>query len=111
MKIKDVFNKENAAKVAGLVIPIICYSIINAFSDSGVTCKLGYDNRSRIGAYTYSDAIDAITCSDMMDTYKRDALKLIKQNKSSNFYKSVVSIISSTMMDTYKIDAIKDLVG
>lgn len=62
-----------------------------------------------VGDVNLSDAVDAIMNSDMFDSYKLDAVELLKTDGDSGYYKSVISAINSDMYDSYKIDVIKKL--
>lgn len=59
---------------------------------------------------TYSDAVDAITHSNILDSYKRDILGMIKPNKDSELYKAVIKIARSNMLDSYKRDTIRNII-
>lgn len=57
----------------------------------------------------YHDVIETIMSSCMLDTFKDDAISIIKKDESSSYYKSVISIVNSNMLDTFKLDAIKKI--
>jgi hypothetical protein len=55
----------------------------------------------------YHDAVKAIMNSDMWDSYKEDAMKLLKRDEDAAYYESAISIIESDSWDSYKIDMLK----
>ena len=57
----------------------------------------------------YSDAVQAIMNSAMLDSYKREIVGLLKQDGDSEYYRTVIMTISSDMLDSYKRDVIKEL--
>ena len=57
----------------------------------------------------YSDAVQAIMRSFMLDSYKKEMIGLLKQDGDSEYYRAVITTISSDMLDSYKRDVIKEL--
>ena len=57
----------------------------------------------------YSDAVDAIIESDMLDCYKRDALTMVKRNMDANYYKAVAAVANGDALDCYKVEMIQNL--
>ena len=60
---------------------------------------------------TYSGAVDAIMHSDMLGSYKREAVALLKPDAGAEVYKSVISIVKSDALGSYKVDMIERLFG
>ena len=58
---------------------------------------------------TYDGAIEAILNSDMMTSYKVDAVSLLKKDGEWGYYKAVVGVVQSDMLSSYKIDMIRSL--
>ena len=57
----------------------------------------------------YSGAIKAIMNSDMLDSYKKDAVEVIQKYQSEDYYKSVIEVVNSDMLDSYKLETIKKI--
>ena len=57
----------------------------------------------------YSGAVEAIMNSDMMSSYKQDAVQALKTNGSIDYYKAVIHIVYSSAMSSYKVNMIQDL--
>ena len=57
----------------------------------------------------YSDAVQAIMNSFMLDSYKKEMIRVLKQDGNSEYYRAVIMTISSDMLDSYKRDIIKEL--
>lgn len=57
----------------------------------------------------YSKAVEAIVESNMLDSYKRDVMEMLKRDGDSDYYKAVISIVNSDMLDSYKRDMIETM--
>lgn len=58
---------------------------------------------------SYSKAVKAIVDSDMLDSYKRDVMEILKRDGDSDYYKAVISIVNGSMLDSYKRDMVESL--
>ena len=56
---------------------------------------------------TYSDAIEAILNSAMLDSRKIEAIDIVKRDQDSEYYKFVIMAIKSDMLGSRKIETIK----
>lgn len=99
-------NKEHVVKVAKGLGKLIVYGAVCAL-------YLGHNNsKTEIyyhGPVGYSEVVQAIVESNMLDSYKREALELLSKDRDEVYYESMISVINSNMLDSYKIDAIKTL--
>ena len=57
----------------------------------------------------YSGAIKAIMCSDMMSSYKQDAIEAVLKDQDEVYYESVIEVVNSNMLSSYKIDTIRKI--
>lgn len=57
----------------------------------------------------YSGAIKAIMNSDMLGSYKKDAVDAVKKDQDADYYKSVIEVVNSNMLGSYKVETIKKL--
>lgn len=57
----------------------------------------------------YYEAVDSVMNSNMLDSYKRTVVEMIKPDGNSGYYKSVISVMESNMLDSYKRDTIEAL--
>lgn len=57
----------------------------------------------------YGKAIHAISNSDMLSSYKEEAIKYVPENKPDEFYQAVASIATSDMCSSSKVSAIKNM--
>ena len=57
----------------------------------------------------YSDAVDAILNSSMLDSSKRTVIGMLKHDEDLEYYKSVIMTINSNMFDSEKIRIIEKL--
>lgn len=55
----------------------------------------------------YSGAIKAIMNSDMLSSYKKDAISIIQKDKDASYYKSIIEVVNSDMLGSYILDTIK----
>lgn len=84
----------------------IAYGALLAFvGGTKITVKQTYS----VGPVGYYDAVNSIMESDMLDSYKREIVEMIKPDCDSEYYKTIVSVIKSDMLDSYKRDTIKTL--
>lgn len=59
---------------------------------------------------SYGDAIGVImNDSCMLDSYKNEAIAVLKKNADSEYYKAVVKIMKSNMLGSGKVTAITNL--
>ena len=65
-----------------------------------------YNSCNPVGYY---DAVNSIMESNMLDSYKREIVEMIKPDSNSDYYNSVISVLESNMLDSYKRDTIKTL--
>ena len=102
-------SKEQVGKIilgTGKVIlsGLSCLALIVPHVENSVNAVKGLTVKA-----DYSGAIKAIMNSDMLDSYKKDAVEVIQNNQSEEYYKSVIEIINSNMLDSYKLDTIKKI--
>jgi hypothetical protein len=58
----------------------------------------------------YGDAVSAIMNSDMLGSYKSEAVAMLEKCASSEYYKAVISIVENDdMLSSYKVKTIKSL--
>lgn len=56
---------------------------------------------------TYSDAVETILGSTMLDSRKIEAIDVVERDRDSEYYRSVIMTVKSSMLDSRKIEAIK----
>lgn len=84
------------------------YGLVTVLSYSSITDEILRKIRYA-GDIGYSDTVDAIMNSDMLGSYKREAVDTLLKDQDNEFYKAVVHIVNSDMMGSYKLDSIKRL--
>ena len=57
----------------------------------------------------YNGAIKTIVNSDMLGSYKKEAVDAVLKDKDSEYYKSVMSVVNSNVMGSYKVELIKKI--
>lgn len=57
----------------------------------------------------YSGAIKAIMSSDMMSSYKQDAIEAVLKDQDDVYYESIIEVVNSNMLSSYKIDTIRKI--
>lgn len=58
----------------------------------------------------YGKAVEAIVNSNMWDSYKREALGILKKDETSSYYAGVIAIVKNDdMWDSYKIRSIEQI--
>ena len=102
-------NKEQVGKIVmgtGKVIicGLSCLALIVPHVESGI----GAVKRLTVKA-DYSGAIKAIMNSDMLGSYKKDAVEAVQKDRDESYYKSVIEVVNSNMLGSYKVETIKNL--
>ena len=57
----------------------------------------------------YGGAINAIMNSDMLGSYKKDAVEVVQKNRDEDYYKAVIEVVNSNMLGSYKVEKIKKI--
>ena len=102
-------SKEQAGKIiAGtgkvLVYGLSCLALIAPHVENSVSAV------KRLTAKAdYSEAIKAIINSNMMSSYKQDAIEAVQKDRDADYYKSVIEVVNSNMLGSYKVETIKKI--
>lgn len=103
------FDKEQVGKIIVgtgkvLVCGLSCLALIVPHVENSI------DAVKRLTAKAdYSGAIQAIMSSDMMSSYKKEAVEVIQKDRDADYYKSVIEVINSNMLSSYKIETLKKI--
>lgn len=102
-------NKDQVGRViagAGKVIicGLSCLALIAPHVENGVDAV----KRLTVKA-DYSGAIKAIMNSDMLGSYKKDAVEAVQKDRDEDYYKSVIEVVNSNMLGSYKVETIKKI--
>lgn len=102
-------NKELVGKVIvgtgkGIICGLSCLALIAPHMEKGV----GAVKRLTAKA-DYGGAVGAIMNSDMLGSYKRDAVEAVQKNREADYYKSVIEVANSSMLGSYKVETIKNI--
>lgn len=62
-----------------------------------------------IGKDNYSDAVSAIMGSDMLGSYKKELIGIVKKDETTEYYGAVIEIIHSDMLGSYKVETIRQI--
>lgn len=100
-------SKETVGKVAKNCANIAVFGL--AMILPHVTEKNVATVKYRIGKADYSDAVGAIMGSDMFDSYKNEAINLLKKEDTTEYYSAVIQVMNSDMFDSYKVDSIRKI--
>lgn len=94
----------NAVKnLKGVILPVVGV-VLSSITISDLLDAIRY-----CGDVGYDDAIKAITNSNMMSSYKTEAITILKREQTSEYYRAVISTVNSNMMSSYKIDAMRNM--
>lgn len=94
----------NVVKIGGTAVLYGLASMVSKISINDVIDHIRYS-----GNVSYSDAINAIMDSDMLGSYKKEAMALVKRAGDVEYYKAIIKIVKSDMLGSYKIEAITNL--
>lgn len=102
-------DKEQVGKIImGTGKVIICGLSSLALIAPHVEKGVGAMKRLMVKA-DYGGAVEAIMNSDMLGSYKRDAVEAVQKDKDAGYYKSVIEVVNSNMLGSYKVETIKKI--
>lgn len=102
-------NKEQVGKIVmgtgkALVCGLSCLALIVPHVESSVAAV------KRLTAKAdYSGAVKVIMNSDMMSSYKRDAIDAMQKDRDEDYYKSIIEVVNSNMLGSYRVETIKKI--
>jgi hypothetical protein len=102
-------NKEQVGKIVvgtgkAVVFGLSCLALVIPHVENSISAV------KRLTAKAdYGGAIKAIMNSDMMSSYKQDAVEAVLKGQDEAYYESIIEVINSNMLSSYKIDAIKKI--
>ena len=103
------FDKGQVGKIiAGTGKVLICGLSCLALIAPHVENSINAVKRLTVKA-DYGGAINAIMNSDMLDSYKKDAVEAVQKDRDEGYYKAVIDIVNSNMLTSYKLETIKKL--
>lgn len=102
-------NKEQVGKIIvgtgkAIVCGLSCLALIVPHVENSVNAV----KRLTVKA-DYSGAIKAIMNSDMLGSYKKDAVEAVQKDQNEDYYKSVIEVVNSNMLGSYKVETIKKI--
>lgn len=102
-------SKEQVGKIiVGTGKAIICGLSCLALIAPHVESSIGAVKRLTAEA-DYSGAIKAIINSNMLSSYKQDAIEAVQKDRDAAYYKSVIEVVNSSMLGSYKVETIKKI--
>lgn len=102
-------SKEQIGKIAaGAGKVVICGLSCLALIVPHVENSINAVKRLTVKA-DYSGAIKAIMNSDMLGSYKKDAVEAVQKDRDEDYYKSVIEVVNSNMLGSYKVETIKKI--
>lgn len=99
-----VINTELVGKVAKIGCKILVYGAV--FGLSCLTKKDFVAIKYSMGEVKCSDAVEVITNSDMYSSDKAKVIAMLRDDKDSDFYKTVINVATSGMLKNDKAEAI-----
>ena len=98
---KTVTNVAKSLK--GVVIPVLGV-VLSSITISDLLNAVRYS-----GNVGYDDAVKVIMNSNMMASYKTEAISVLKHDSTPDYYRAVISTVNSDMMSSYKVDASRNI--
>ena len=99
-------NWKPVGEFAGELCKIVGYGLALVLPHAVV----GYvSNKNDTVTADYGGAVKAIMNSDMLSSYKQEAIKALKTDGSIDYYKAVIHVVYSSAMSSYKVNMIQDL--
>lgn len=94
----------NVAKsLNGVIVPVLGV-VLSSITISDLLNAVRY-----CGNVGYDDAVKVIMNSNMMSSYKIEAISELKHDNTPDYYRAVISTVNSDMMSSYKVDAIRNM--
>ena len=91
-------------KVAGMALVYGLASMASSKSMRDIVDNIRYS-----GNASYSDAIGVIMDSDMLDSYKNEAVGKLNKHGDAEYYKTVIKIVKSDMLGSSRVKAIANI--
>lgn len=102
-------DKEQVGKIiAGAGKVAICGLSCLALIAPHVEGSIGAVKRLTAKA-DYSGAVKAILNSDMLGSYKQEAVEAVQKDRDVDYYKSIIEVVNSNMLGSYKVNMIKKI--
>jgi hypothetical protein len=98
---KTVINVAKSLK--GVIIPVLGV-VLSSITISDLLNAVRYS-----GNVGYDDAVKVIMNSNMLASYKTEAITVLKHDGTPDYYRAVISTVNSDMMSSYKVDAIRNM--
>lgn len=100
-------SKEKVGKIAGFALRVISGGLLTMLLPS-ININIAEKNEGS-DCEGYIVAFNAIMKSDMLDSNKEEAAKLLKRNRDIGYYKAFIDVVESDMLDSTKMDMLKHL--
>lgn len=102
-------NKEHVGKIivgTGKVViyGLSCLALIIPHVENSINAT-----KRLVAKPNYGGAIEAVMNSDMMSSYKQEAVDVIQKDRDDDYYKAVIEVINSNMLSSYKIETIRKI--
>lgn len=97
---------KNVGRVVGTIMLYGAVFVAPRVLAKDVTCAIGSNGDAK-----YSDAVNAITDSNMFSADKTKAIAMLRKNEDVEYYKSVIRVIKSTMFSSDKLKTIANMNG
>lgn len=101
-------NWKPVGEFAGDLCKIVGYGLALVLPHAIVGYVSSKNDTTTVTA-NYSGAVEAIMKSDMMSSYKQEAINALKTDGSIDYYKAVIHVVYSSAMSSYKVNMIRDL--
>lgn len=102
-------DKEYVGKIImgtgkAIICGLSCLALIAPHVETGVNAV-----KRLVVKPDYGGAIKAIMNSDMLGSYKKEAVEAVQKDQNESYYKSVIEVVNSNMLGSYKVDTIKKI--
>lgn len=100
-------NKETVGKIAKKGCAVVLYGIAAVLPYISVKDTINVIRYS--GNVGYGDVVDVIMNSDMLSSYRKEAIEVLPKDGDSELYKSIIAVVQSDMMSSYRVETIKNI--
>lgn len=97
-------TKETVKNIGKVVGTVVLYGV--AFIAPRVSAKDVMDAVHYNGNVGYNDAVSVIANSSMLSTDKASAIRMLRTDESTEYYKAIIRVVKSMMLTSDKLKII-----
>lgn len=101
---KELVGKAILGTGKVIICGLSCMALIAPHVESSIRAVKGL-----VAKADYSGTIDVILSSDMLGSYKKEAIAVVQKDRDADYYKAIIEVVNSNLLGSYKLETIKKL--